>query len=244
MLLDRGALVQEGAVYRPTGTIESLEVPETLHALIAARLDGLPPAERRVVQDAVRARQDVHEGGARLAVGSVGVRARADPLLARPQGGLRRCRPTPARPSTASTASSRTCCARSPTRRWRRPTGRRGTSPPRRSSSSRSSSRRSSRSSRPTTSPRTRRRRTRRTPPRSRRRRARSWRAPASGRRRSARTRRPSATSPRPPGSPRIRLPRLSSRSGPAGCAWRGRPRRAGAGVPRPGVRPSSRPKG
>ena len=27
-------------------------MPETLHALIAARLDGLPPAERRVVQDA------------------------------------------------------------------------------------------------------------------------------------------------------------------------------------------------
>jgi predicted ATPase/class 3 adenylate cyclase len=52
MLLDRGALVQEGAVYRPAGTIESLEVPETLHALIAARLDGLPQAERRVVQDA------------------------------------------------------------------------------------------------------------------------------------------------------------------------------------------------
>ena len=49
MLLDRGALVQEGAVYRPTGTIEALEVPETLHALIAARLDGLSPDERRVV---------------------------------------------------------------------------------------------------------------------------------------------------------------------------------------------------
>jgi predicted ATPase/class 3 adenylate cyclase len=52
MLLDRGALVQEGAVYRPAGTIESLEVPETLHALIAARLDGLPADERRLVQDA------------------------------------------------------------------------------------------------------------------------------------------------------------------------------------------------
>src|SRR5204863_7899140 len=51
MLLDRGALVQEGAVYRPTGTIESLEVPETLHALIAARLDGLTAEERRVLQD-------------------------------------------------------------------------------------------------------------------------------------------------------------------------------------------------
>ncbi len=51
MLLDRGALVQEGAVYRPTGTIEALEVPETLHALIAARLDGLNAEERRVLQD-------------------------------------------------------------------------------------------------------------------------------------------------------------------------------------------------
>ena len=51
MLLDRGALTQEGAVYRPTGAIEALEVPETLHALIAARLDGFPPEERRVLQD-------------------------------------------------------------------------------------------------------------------------------------------------------------------------------------------------
>jgi class 3 adenylate cyclase len=51
MLLDRGALVQEGAVYRPVGTIESLEVPETLHALIAARLDGLSAEERLLLQD-------------------------------------------------------------------------------------------------------------------------------------------------------------------------------------------------
>ncbi len=51
MLLDRGALVQEEASYRPTGTIESLEVPETLHALIAARLDGLTAEERRLLQD-------------------------------------------------------------------------------------------------------------------------------------------------------------------------------------------------
>jgi tetratricopeptide (TPR) repeat protein len=51
MLLDRGALVQEESVYRPTGTVEALEVPETLHALIAARLDGLTAEERRVLQD-------------------------------------------------------------------------------------------------------------------------------------------------------------------------------------------------
>jgi predicted ATPase/class 3 adenylate cyclase len=52
MLLDRGLLVQEGPVYTPAGRIEDLEVPETLHALIAARLDGLSPEERRLVQDA------------------------------------------------------------------------------------------------------------------------------------------------------------------------------------------------
>jgi class 3 adenylate cyclase/tetratricopeptide (TPR) repeat protein len=51
MLLDRGLLVQEGTVYRPAGEIETLEVPETLHALVAARLDGLTAEERRLVQD-------------------------------------------------------------------------------------------------------------------------------------------------------------------------------------------------
>lgn len=51
MLLDRGLLVQEGSVYRPLGPIETLEVPETLQALIAARLDGLSLDERRLLQD-------------------------------------------------------------------------------------------------------------------------------------------------------------------------------------------------
>src|SRR5204862_6520584 len=35
MLLDRGLLVEEGAAYRVAGEVQSLEVPETLHALIA-----------------------------------------------------------------------------------------------------------------------------------------------------------------------------------------------------------------
>ena len=52
MLLDRGLLVQEGSTYRLTGAVEALEVPETLHALIAARLDGLSAEERRLLQDA------------------------------------------------------------------------------------------------------------------------------------------------------------------------------------------------
>ena len=52
MLIDRGLLEQVGDEYRPTGPIEALEVPETLQALIAARLDGLPAEERSMVQDA------------------------------------------------------------------------------------------------------------------------------------------------------------------------------------------------
>jgi class 3 adenylate cyclase/tetratricopeptide (TPR) repeat protein len=51
MLLDRGLLARDGPVYRPTGEIATLEVPETLHALIAARLDGLSAEERRLLQN-------------------------------------------------------------------------------------------------------------------------------------------------------------------------------------------------
>jgi predicted ATPase/class 3 adenylate cyclase len=51
MLLDRGLLVQEGNVYRPLGPIDTLDVPETLQGLIAARLDGLSAEERQLLQD-------------------------------------------------------------------------------------------------------------------------------------------------------------------------------------------------
>jgi class 3 adenylate cyclase/tetratricopeptide (TPR) repeat protein len=52
MLLDRGLLEQKGNGYRPAREIDILEVPETLQALIAARLDGLNVDERRLLQDA------------------------------------------------------------------------------------------------------------------------------------------------------------------------------------------------
>jgi class 3 adenylate cyclase/tetratricopeptide (TPR) repeat protein len=52
MLLDRGLLAEEGARYVVTGEITELAIPETLQALLAARLDGLEPAERALVQDA------------------------------------------------------------------------------------------------------------------------------------------------------------------------------------------------
>ena len=52
MLLDRGLLRAEDGRYATAGEVEALEVPETLHALIAARLDGVDAAERRVLEDA------------------------------------------------------------------------------------------------------------------------------------------------------------------------------------------------
>jgi class 3 adenylate cyclase/tetratricopeptide (TPR) repeat protein len=51
MLLDSGLVEQEGSTYRVVAEVDALEVPETLHALIAARLDGLSDEERRLVQD-------------------------------------------------------------------------------------------------------------------------------------------------------------------------------------------------
>ena len=52
MLLDRGALQRDGDTLKVSGPLDRLDVPETLHALIAARLDGLDPEERLVVQHA------------------------------------------------------------------------------------------------------------------------------------------------------------------------------------------------
>ena len=52
MLLDRGALTRDGDTLRVAGSLEDLDVPETLHALIAARLDGLEPEERQLIQQA------------------------------------------------------------------------------------------------------------------------------------------------------------------------------------------------
>ena len=52
MLLSQGKLLAEGGVYRPAGDLTDLAVPETLTALIAARLDELDPSDRAVLADA------------------------------------------------------------------------------------------------------------------------------------------------------------------------------------------------
>ena len=52
MLVAQGRLVERDGVYQPVGEIDTVDVPETLIALIAARLDGLPTADRVLLQDA------------------------------------------------------------------------------------------------------------------------------------------------------------------------------------------------
>jgi len=52
MLVDRGVLVLSDDGYRVEGDISTLDMPETLHALIASRLDSLPPRQRALLQDA------------------------------------------------------------------------------------------------------------------------------------------------------------------------------------------------
>jgi class 3 adenylate cyclase/tetratricopeptide (TPR) repeat protein len=52
MLVDEGLLVEEDGRYRVVGDVSRMAIPETLQALIAARIDGLDGAERAVLQDA------------------------------------------------------------------------------------------------------------------------------------------------------------------------------------------------
>ena len=52
MLLNDGRIERDGESYRPVDDLTELAVPESLHALIASRIDGLAPAERSLVQDA------------------------------------------------------------------------------------------------------------------------------------------------------------------------------------------------
>jgi class 3 adenylate cyclase/predicted ATPase len=63
MLLDRGLLTQDGPRYVMTSDVSELDVPETLQALAAARLDGLSSTERAVLQDASVFGQSFTAGG-------------------------------------------------------------------------------------------------------------------------------------------------------------------------------------
>ena len=52
MLIDRGALVAGEGGFQAVAEVGTPEIPETLHALVLARLDALPAADRGLLQDA------------------------------------------------------------------------------------------------------------------------------------------------------------------------------------------------
>jgi tetratricopeptide (TPR) repeat protein len=52
MLLDEGRIERSGDGFRPVGDAQPLSIPATLQGLIAARLDGLDPADRSLLQAA------------------------------------------------------------------------------------------------------------------------------------------------------------------------------------------------
>ncbi len=52
MLVTDGSLVESEGKYSPAGDLARLAVPDSLHALIAARLDALDPKDRTLLQDA------------------------------------------------------------------------------------------------------------------------------------------------------------------------------------------------
>jgi predicted ATPase len=47
MLIERGAIVREGDRWMANETISTIEIPETLHGLLLARIDQLPDDAKR-----------------------------------------------------------------------------------------------------------------------------------------------------------------------------------------------------
>ena len=111
--------------YEPVGDLGELAVPETLHALIAARLDALDPADRGAGPGRGGARPDLHarRRSPRSPASSRGRRSSRGSTRARPARAPAASRSTRGRPSAASTRSSRRSSARSPTPRCRSATG-------------------------------------------------------------------------------------------------------------------------
>jgi class 3 adenylate cyclase len=90
-LIDTGAIVQEGDRWRAEASAGRLGIPDTVHGVLAARIDALSPAEKAVLQEAaVIGRRFWQEPLART-LGDVGVSAA---LLRLEDRGLVAARPT------------------------------------------------------------------------------------------------------------------------------------------------------
>ncbi len=119
MLVDDGRLVRDGDAFRLVGEVGELAVPESLRGLVIARLDGLDPDDRALIQDAaVLGQTFTVDALAALTGRSVDALAASLRSLVRREilalivgSRLAGARPVRLRPGASS--------ARSPTRRWR-----------------------------------------------------------------------------------------------------------------------------
>jgi class 3 adenylate cyclase/predicted ATPase len=84
MLIDQGAIEATDEGYRVVRSPERLALPETLHALIASRLDALPADERQLLLDASVLGQTFHrEALLAVATGQVSVDRLVDSVIAK-----------------------------------------------------------------------------------------------------------------------------------------------------------------
>ena len=128
-LIDRDVVQPTEGVYRLVGDVGELAVPDSLHALLAARLDALDPDVRRLVTDAA-VLGTTFPAEALIAMSGqdeAAVRAGLAELLRREV--FTRVAPTRCHPSGAATGSPRRCSGRSPTTPCPAATARPGTSP-------------------------------------------------------------------------------------------------------------------
>ncbi|OGN84787.1 MAG: hypothetical protein A2X23_09910 [Chloroflexi bacterium GWC2_73_18] len=91
-LIDEGAIVRDGDRWRATAAAAATPLPDTIHALLAARIDALPPAEKRVLQEAAVVGRIFWEAPVVRALGGNG--EVVDRLLALESKGLVLARPT------------------------------------------------------------------------------------------------------------------------------------------------------
>jgi DNA-binding SARP family transcriptional activator len=92
-LLDTGAIVRDGDRWRVTTEVAGISLPDTVHSLLAARVDALPPVEKRVLQEAAVVGRVFWQAPLARALGDAGVR---EALLRLEDRGLVVARPTSA----------------------------------------------------------------------------------------------------------------------------------------------------
>ena len=117
MLIDRDILLVAGEGFERAGKVSDLDIPETLHALVLARLDALEEGDRRLLQDAsVLGKAFTLDGVCAVSgLDSGEVVERLENMVRRE---LLSIENDPRSPERVSMGLSKRWCERSRTRRW------------------------------------------------------------------------------------------------------------------------------